>query len=63
VTLSGIDGLNNKSIENAFGERPSVGKSLEAMLANKPASEFLNLGMELMLNAKNLCIRFYTPVW
>jgi hypothetical protein len=50
--LSGTDGLNNNSIENVFGERPSVGKSLEATLANKSASELFNLGMDLMLNAK-----------
>jgi hypothetical protein len=58
--LSGIDGLNNNSIENAFGERPSVGKSLEATLAKKSALKLFNLGMYLMLNAKNLCIRFHT---
>jgi hypothetical protein len=53
VTLSGIDDLNNNSIENAFRERPSAGKSLEATLVNKSALELLSLGMELMLNAKN----------
>jgi len=36
--LFGTDVLNNNSIENAFGERPSAGKSLEAALANKSSS-------------------------
>jgi hypothetical protein len=61
--LSGIDGLNNNSIENALGERPSAGNSLEATLANKSASELLNLGMEFMLNAENFCIKLHTSVW
>ena len=62
MALSGIDGLNNNSIENEFGERPSAGKILEAMLANKSASKLLNLGMELMLNAEKFCIKFHTSV-
>ena len=61
--LSGIDGLNNNSIKNAFGERPSTGKSLEVTLANKLASELLSLGMELMLNAENFGIKLHTSVW
>jgi hypothetical protein len=58
--LSGTDGLKNNSIENAFEERPFAGKILEATLANKSASKLFNLGMDLMLNVENLCIRFHT---
>ena len=60
VMLFGMDGLNNNSMENAFGERPSAGKSFEVTLANKAASKLFNLGTELMLNAENLFIKFHT---
>ena len=60
--LSGINGLNNNSIENAFEERPSAEKSLEATLANRSTSELLNVGMKLMLNAKNFCIKLHNSV-
>jgi hypothetical protein len=62
VMLSGTDGLNNSSTKNAFGDKPSVGKSFEATLANKSASELFNLGIEFMLNAENLFIKFHTSV-
>jgi hypothetical protein len=61
--LSEIGSLNNNSIENALGERPSTDNSLEATLANKSASELPNLGMEFMLNAENFCIKLHTSVW
>jgi hypothetical protein len=61
--LSRIDGMNNNSIENALGERPSAGYSLEATLANKSASKLLNLGMEFMLNDEKICIKLHTSVW
>jgi len=54
VILSKINGLNNNTIENALGERPSTSNILEAPLANKSSSKLLNLGMEFMLNAENL---------
>jgi hypothetical protein len=53
VILSGIDGLNNHSIEKALGEIPSASNSLEETLANKSASKLLNIGMEFMLNVEN----------
>jgi hypothetical protein len=59
VILSGIDGRNNSSMENAFGDKPSVGRSLEATLANKSALALFNLGMEFILKAENLFIRFH----
>jgi hypothetical protein len=52
--LSRINDLNKNSIENALGERPSTGNSLEATLANKSSSELLNIGMDFMLNVENL---------
>jgi len=58
-----IDGLNNNSTENALGERPSAGNNFEATLANKSVSELLNLGMEFILKARNLCIKLHTSVW
>ena len=63
VMLYGINGLNNSSIENALGERPSAGNSLEATLANKSVFELLSLGMEFMLNAEKFCIKLHTSVW
>jgi hypothetical protein len=63
VMLSGIDGMNNNSIENALRERPSMDNILEATLANKSTSELLNLEMEFMLNDENLCIKIHTSVW
>ena len=38
VILSGMDGLNNNSIEKAVGEKFSAGISHEATFANKSAS-------------------------
>jgi hypothetical protein len=61
--LSGMDGLNNNSKENAFGDRPSAGRSLEATLSNKFASALFNLGMEFILKAENLFIKFHTLDW
>jgi len=63
VMLSGIDGLNNNSTKNVLGERPSTGNNFEATLANKSIFELLDLGMELMLKARNLCIKPHTSVW
>jgi hypothetical protein len=60
--LSEKDGLNNNSTKNAFGDRPSAGKSFEMTLANKSASKLFNLGIEFMLNAENLFIKFHTSV-
>jgi hypothetical protein len=60
--LSEIDDLNNNSIENALGERPSTGNSLELTLANKSAYELLSLGMEFMLNAEIFFIKLHTSV-
>jgi hypothetical protein len=54
VILSGIDGLNNNSTENALGERPSESNNLEATLANKSTSELLDLEMELILKERNI---------
>jgi hypothetical protein len=61
--LSGIDDLNNNSIENALGEIPSVGNNLEATLASKSTSELLILGMEFISNARNLCIKPHASLW
>jgi hypothetical protein len=61
--LLGIDGLNNNSTENALGERPSTDNNLEAKLANKSTSELLDLGMEFILKARNLCTKLHTLVW
>ena len=58
--LSGMDGLNNSLTENAFRDKPSAGKSFVALLANKSTSELFNLGIEFMLNAENLFIKFHT---
>jgi len=60
--LSEIDGLNKNSIENALGERPSVGNNLEATLASRSDFELLILGIEFILNNKNLCIKLHTLV-
>jgi hypothetical protein len=46
VTLSGTDGRNNSSTENAFGDKPSAGRSLEATLSSRSASTLFILGME-----------------
>jgi hypothetical protein len=61
--LSGTDGRNNRSTENASGDKPSAGKSLEATLANKSASTLFNLGIEFILKAENLFIKFHTSDW
>jgi hypothetical protein len=62
MMLYGTDGLNNSSTKNAFGDNLSVGKSFEATLANKSASKLFNLGLEFMLNAENLFIKFHSSV-
>jgi hypothetical protein len=61
--LSKIDGLNNNSIENELGERPSTGNSLEVTLANKSTSKLFSLGMKFILNAENFCIKLHTSFW
>ena len=58
--LSGTDGRNKSSTENAFGDKPSAGRSLESTLASKSASALLNLGMEFILKEKNLFIKLHT---
>jgi hypothetical protein len=63
VILSGTDGRNNSSMENAFGDRPSAGRSLEATLASKSASALLDLGMEFILKEENLFIKLHTLDW
>jgi len=40
-----------------------MGNNFEAMLANKSTYKLLELGMELMLKAINLCIKPHTSVW
>jgi hypothetical protein len=52
VIFSGMDGRNNSSTENAFGDKPSAGRSLEATLASRSASTLLDLGMEFILKAE-----------
>ena len=61
--LSGMDGRNSSSTENVSGDKPSAGRSLEATLANKSASELFNLGIEFMLKEENLFIKFHTLDW
>jgi hypothetical protein len=61
--LSGTDGLNNSSTENVSRDKPSTGKSLEATLANRSASELFNLGIEFILKVENLFIKFHTSDW
>ena len=63
MMLSGTDGLNNSSMENASGDKPSAGKSLEATLANRSASELFNLGIEFILKEENLFVKFHTSDW
>jgi hypothetical protein len=63
VILSGIDGRNNSSTENAFGDKPSAGSSLEATLASRSASVLLDLGMKFILKAENLFIKLHTSDW
>jgi hypothetical protein len=61
--LLGMDVRNNSSTENAFGDKPTAGKSLKATLANRSASELFNLGIEFILKATNLFIKFHTLDW
>jgi hypothetical protein len=63
VILSGIDGQNNSSTENVFGDKPSARRSLEATLASRSASALLDLGMEFILKEKNLFIKLHTSDW
>jgi hypothetical protein len=58
--LSETDGRNNSSTENAFGDKPSIGRSLEATLPSKSASTLFNLGMEFILKAENVFIKLHT---
>jgi hypothetical protein len=60
VIFSGTDGRNNSSTENAFGDKPSAGRSLEATLASRSASVLFDLGMEFILKAENLFIKVHT---
>ena len=55
--------MNNNSMKNVFGERPSAGESLEATLASRSASVLLDLGMEFILKAENLFIKLHTSDW
>jgi hypothetical protein len=63
VMLSGINGLNNNSTENALGEKPSTCNNFEMTLANKSTSKLLDLRMELMLKVRKLHIKPHTLVW
>jgi len=63
VILSGTDGRNNSSTENAFGDNASAGRSLEATLASRSASALFNLGMEFILKAEKLFIKLHTSDW
>jgi hypothetical protein len=60
--LSGTDGRNSSSTENASGDKPSAGRSLEVTLANKSASELFNLGIEFILKVENLVMGGITKV-
>ena len=40
------------SMEKVYEDKPSGGISLDAVLANKSASKFCDLGMNLMLNVE-----------
>jgi hypothetical protein len=60
--LSGMDGLNNSSTENASRDKPSAGKSLEATLANRSSSELFNIGIECILKEENVFINFHTSI-
>jgi hypothetical protein len=60
MMLSGTDGRNKISTENAFGDKSSAGRSLEATLASRSASVLLDLGMEFILKAENLFIKLHT---
>jgi hypothetical protein len=63
VILSGTDGRNNSSMENAFGDKPSAGRSLEATLSSRSASVLFDLGMEFILKVENLFIKLHTSDW
>ena len=52
MTLSGIEGLYINSIEKVCGDKPSGRISLDAVLANRSASKFYDLGTYLMLNVE-----------
>ena len=43
-----MEGLYIKSIENVFGEKPSGGINLDAVLAKISASKFCDLGTNLI---------------
>ena len=47
VTLSGIEGLYINSIEKVCGDKPFDGFSLDAILSNRSASKFYDLGTYL----------------
>jgi hypothetical protein len=63
VILLGTNGQNNSSTENAFGDKPSAGRSLEATLASRSASVLFDLGMEFILKEENFLIKLYTSDW
>ena len=44
-------------------DKPSAERSFEATLANKSTSELFNLGIEFILKAENLFIKFHTSDW
>jgi hypothetical protein len=50
-------------MENASGDKPLAGKSLEATLANRSALALFNLGIEFILKEENLFIKFHTSDW
>ena len=50
-------------MENAFGDKPSAGRSLEATLASRSASTLFNIGMEFILKEENLFVKLHTSDW
>ena len=52
MTLLSIEGLYINLIEKVCGDKPSSGIRLDAVLANRSASKFCDLGTYLMLNAE-----------
>ena len=63
MMLSGTNGRNNSLTKNVSRDKPSAGKSLEATLGNRSSSELFNLGIEFILKAENLFIKFHTSDW
>ena len=52
MTLFGIEGMYINSIEKFCGDKPLGRISLDAVLANRSASKFYDLGTYLILNAE-----------